>query len=489
MQLSSQQHLPSQSSGVWTLVFRQTVVSGGNEWLWPFEKWSHNTEDPTSSQFSILDSLETFRAMDGKFTFLLRWPDLDPPHQRWRQSSNPVTANPCSGVRGYEAIDAPYSTRLWQGLERTCASTITNYCSSTNYSCSLLDGSISVAWWYTIGCYTDHFFNRIPGPGDEFVTMTELYALLEHSPPPPLAPLPTPPPPAPPPPATPLRAAVHPNHVGNTLHTALSEACGELGHIVEIVLTNGTYLLSPSILLTLGNCSVSELRIVAEYGAVVHLAPGLDPLVLSFHRPLSRLKLWGLFLHLPLVIADNVHVEVQNCTFDSCEAEDGVGIYLRHGTLFATDTVFSKCVARRGGAVFIENGSAAFLGCLFIKNQAAVGGAIAIGHAGIVQLAGSTLLIANTAPAGSTVHKLDGGRITYSLPAPIGRWIPSFGQLTSELLPEIAIGSISEDVPFACAPGVWVNGTEQGVVAQSEPRCSGICRSGFCTPTRVEPVI
>ena len=147
---------------------------------------------------------------DNKFLFELYWPELEGspkgPRQLWKQSSNPVLGVPGADVDGYEAVDAPYTTALWGGLQRSGRAT-------------LLDGSTKGtfdqrgAWWYSVGTKSN-WNGAMPGPGGIGVSQTELYVHTpcgSLSPPPPRPPSspppPSPSPPPPPPPPPPLRAS------------------------------------------------------------------------------------------------------------------------------------------------------------------------------------------------------------------------------------------------------------------------------------------
>ena len=59
----------------WVLVFRQTVDGPKENWRREADQWSLNPNDPTASQYSILDELEAYRE-DGKLTFKMKWPNL-----------------------------------------------------------------------------------------------------------------------------------------------------------------------------------------------------------------------------------------------------------------------------------------------------------------------------------------------------------------------------------------------------------------------------
>ena len=148
------------------LLFRQTV---GGSWLRKGAEWSINPLNPSAAQFSILDQLEEMdRNPDGdnKILFELYWPQLEGtlkgPRQLWKQSSNPVTGVPGAAVEGYEAVDTPYTSHSWGGLQRTGTSD------------ALLDGSSNNNWWYAVGARKVHN-GGIPGPSGKVVSQTELY--------------------------------------------------------------------------------------------------------------------------------------------------------------------------------------------------------------------------------------------------------------------------------------------------------------------------
>ena len=161
------------------LVSRQTI-DNNNNWARTDEEWSINPDDPSATQFSILDQLEGMgRSPDGdnKFLFELYWPNLEGapkgPRQMWKQSSNPVTGVAGADVEGYEAVDAPYTASDWGGLHRSGSNT-------------LLDGTVGSNWWYAVGARVLHK-GLLTGPGVS-VDQIELYVhtlCASPSPPPP----------------------------------------------------------------------------------------------------------------------------------------------------------------------------------------------------------------------------------------------------------------------------------------------------------------
>jgi hypothetical protein len=98
----------------WGLVFRQTagLYQAPDKWI------EHNAENPYHKQYSILNQLETMRRTDGNFLFKLVWPkETEDNTQIWIQTTNPVTAT-SGGVEGYEAVEAPFDTKGWGGLQK-----------------------------------------------------------------------------------------------------------------------------------------------------------------------------------------------------------------------------------------------------------------------------------------------------------------------------------------------------------------------------------
>ena len=88
--------ITSTAPSPWQLVFRQTAGFG---WF-GVDEWSRNSDDPANAMFSLLDTVESFRNTDGKFTFKLVWPRMvgrSTQQLVWRQVLNPTRAEPyCS---------------------------------------------------------------------------------------------------------------------------------------------------------------------------------------------------------------------------------------------------------------------------------------------------------------------------------------------------------------------------------------------------------
>jgi len=137
-----------------TLLIRQTISSK----LWTAGESEVNANDPDNDNYAILNELESFRSVDGRFYFALNWPNANEDvTMQWSQSSNPLTEN----IAGYEEIDIDYTGQYWGGLEP-----------STN---ALMDGSVSHGnWFYAVGAY--RIWNGgIPAYGGSAKDQVELY--------------------------------------------------------------------------------------------------------------------------------------------------------------------------------------------------------------------------------------------------------------------------------------------------------------------------
>ena len=155
-------------------------------------EWSLNPLYPSWSQFSILDQLEGMSRYpdgDNKILFELYWPELEGtpagPRQLWKQSSNPVIGVPGAAVEGYEAVDAPYTSKSWGGLQRSGPHALLDgsICGPTAPASVCDSWFLGDSWWYAVGSQqafwpagnsADGDYVGIPGPGG-IVMQTELY--------------------------------------------------------------------------------------------------------------------------------------------------------------------------------------------------------------------------------------------------------------------------------------------------------------------------
>ena len=72
---------------------RQDIRDSGTSFSTYSEVLSHNANDPNAKLYSGLANVESVRnKVDGKFFFLLKYPELDPEKGfKWKQTDNPLT--------------------------------------------------------------------------------------------------------------------------------------------------------------------------------------------------------------------------------------------------------------------------------------------------------------------------------------------------------------------------------------------------------------
>ena len=103
-----------------------------------------------SYKFSILDEITSGQQINGKYEFIIEYPELGT-YNRWRQTNNPLEEQESSGVykvEGFEELEtlAPYSS--WGGL------VYTSIYESRSSPPSLLNGNPGrKEWYYAIGQY------------------------------------------------------------------------------------------------------------------------------------------------------------------------------------------------------------------------------------------------------------------------------------------------------------------------------------------------
>ncbi|KAH8078499.1 hypothetical protein JL720_9694 [Aureococcus anophagefferens] len=135
---------------------------------------------------TVLDTLDDYRGDDCKLTLRLAWPgathalsgDL-----AWRQLSNPVRAERCAAVEGYEALDVAFTPMTtgncrWGGLQSPCKIADTDR--------ALLDGCIGdTPWWFSVGVLSPGYQGGMPAvfadEGDFVADVVELYAYREDA--------------------------------------------------------------------------------------------------------------------------------------------------------------------------------------------------------------------------------------------------------------------------------------------------------------------
>ena len=152
---------------IWILVFRQTFSTNSSDNKpWTKDVTSLNTDDPSATNYAILDRLETFRdPTDNKFEFKLFWPNsTGKKYQHWKQTSNPAKTSSKKNVTGYEEIKIHNTAHHWGGLE-------------WNGDQCLISGSAKHEsnWFYALGTY-NQWNGAMPGP-DIAVDKVKMYNL------------------------------------------------------------------------------------------------------------------------------------------------------------------------------------------------------------------------------------------------------------------------------------------------------------------------
>lgn len=167
-------------NATWLQIFHHDT---NNNTVW-FSDEAEALNCDSQYKFSILDQLEGFRGSDGKFEFLLEYPqDLPNQYNRWKQTDNPATTleanNSTYGtpVNGYEAIHVDWTSKGWGGLLKSK--------NVNNATRTFIDGSTNHAsWYYSIGCYNNHatdWKDKMPGPdGSTGMKEVNLYVRLDE---------------------------------------------------------------------------------------------------------------------------------------------------------------------------------------------------------------------------------------------------------------------------------------------------------------------
>jgi len=131
----------------------------------------------TSNKFSILNKLNEKYQVNGKYEFLLQYPEVSG-FNRWKQSYLPYDDIEILGNKaiGYEPVSISWSERKWGGLVRS------NYPDRTT-----IDGSAGHSnWYYSIGTIKDEWWpKKIPGPAIDYdnpyyVERVSLWIRVDH---------------------------------------------------------------------------------------------------------------------------------------------------------------------------------------------------------------------------------------------------------------------------------------------------------------------
>lgn len=156
--LTKRQNIVEKDGAKWVEVFYHNT-NNNTEWFANEAEALHCT---SQYKYSRLDCLEQYRQADGKFEFLLEYPEIPDQFNRWKQTDNPaiteeINGSAVSNVNGYEAIHIDWSNEFG-GLIKS------------NQPCTLLDGSTNFKFWfYAIGCYgiddleSSNWAGKLPG--------------------------------------------------------------------------------------------------------------------------------------------------------------------------------------------------------------------------------------------------------------------------------------------------------------------------------------
>jgi len=148
----------NQHGCIWLKIFHHNGYGGSM-----FRDFSHALSSDEPNLYSILHKITDSYKINGKFEFLLEYPELSG-YNRWKQSYHPINENDdVRPVRGYEAISISWQTEYWGGLTK-----------SSRIGNTLIDGSCGHSYWfYSIGAYQNNEWiiakcpstkNCIPGP-------------------------------------------------------------------------------------------------------------------------------------------------------------------------------------------------------------------------------------------------------------------------------------------------------------------------------------
>lgn len=136
---------------VWARVFYHNCKEGATL----FTSLAEIKSVQTADKYSRLGVLGNYKRSDGKFEFLLRYPNMSTTqYNRWKQTNNPMeeyvttTSTGDGKAAGYTAVHIDWTGSYWGGITRqnSDASVTTN---------TYLSGSVGHGnWFYAIGCTT-----------------------------------------------------------------------------------------------------------------------------------------------------------------------------------------------------------------------------------------------------------------------------------------------------------------------------------------------
>lgn len=159
----------------WARIFYHNN-KGGTVMFTSLEECRNTQQEDKYSRLAYIDN---FRGSDGKFEFMLKYPNDSTNYNRWKQSNNPCneflphTEDVEEKVEGYEPIHIGWTTSHWGGLSRQNQS-------ETVYSPCYLSGSAGHNnWFYAIGAASKHNLG-IPS-WESTANTTELWVRIDNA--------------------------------------------------------------------------------------------------------------------------------------------------------------------------------------------------------------------------------------------------------------------------------------------------------------------
>ena len=144
------------------------------------EAGNKNADDEDADLFSILDSLDFFRGVDGKFLFKLCYPEFEGSTgghcNEWYQTSNPFIDSEIAGfekVKTEFELRSPGQTEVFEGLGKNGP--------ESKGSSAVSSSPLTSSWWMAVGAYKGDGDTGLPGPVEakdqgQAVTVVELFA-------------------------------------------------------------------------------------------------------------------------------------------------------------------------------------------------------------------------------------------------------------------------------------------------------------------------
>jgi len=138
------------NNATWLKIFHHDSSTGQY-----FNNFSESLNCNSYYKYSIIGKIDQTYRRNGKFEFLLEYPELNG-YNQWKQTYNPKDNPEIGGTTatGYESVNIGYSGMYWGGLV------------VSNYQQTAIDGSTGhLNWFYSIGCYSSTWMpNKFPGP-------------------------------------------------------------------------------------------------------------------------------------------------------------------------------------------------------------------------------------------------------------------------------------------------------------------------------------